>query len=70
MSTKIHSKAYFNARILEINSLHASASLEGETEMFLKWLLSVAVFTANFYIFEGMYTQNNIIVNQCFSLIS
>lgn len=67
MSTKIHSKVYLNALILEINSLHASASLDGETEMFLNWLLSVAVLTANFYTCDGMYTQNNIIiVKQCF----
>lgn len=61
MATKTHSKVNINinARIHEINSLHTSASLDDEIEMFLKWLLCVAVFTAKFCIVEGMFTQNN-----------
>lgn len=59
MATKTHSKVNINARIHEINSLHTSAYLDDEIEMFLKWLLCVAVFTAKFCIIEGMFTQNN-----------
>lgn len=59
MATKTHSKVNINARIHEINSLHTSASLEDEIEMYLKWLVCVAVFTAKFCIVEGMFTQNN-----------
>lgn len=61
MATKTHSKVNINARIHEINSLHTSASLDDEIEMYLKWLVCVAVFTAKFCIVEGMFTQNNII---------
>lgn len=61
MATKTHSKVNIKARIHEINSLHTSASLDDEIEMYLKWLLCVAVFTAKFCIVEGMFTQNNII---------
>lgn len=61
MATKTHSKVNINinARIHEINSLHTSASLDDEIEMYLKWLLCVAVFPAKFCIVEGMFTQNN-----------
>lgn len=72
MATKTHSKVNINinARIHEINSLHTSASLDDEIEMFLKWLLCVAVFTAKFCIVEGMFTQNNmtLLINVFFFL--